>query len=436
MSLFHRATARMRRFATIALCAFPPLLFAAPTTADPALRAPIGLSDAIQRVLARHPELAVFASSERALHAEAELAAQKPAMQLGVSAQKEFAPREGNGLEFSLTLASVFERGGRREARQALAQTRLDALANQQQAKRLDLCAEVARRYLDVVAAQERESIAATDVAQRERIVAAAARRVQAGATPQSVLLMTQAQLERARLEVRREQLQTTAAYRRLSMLWGEREPMLRAVQGDPLKLPDTPAFEVLAEQLERTPELQEFADEARIREARVQLARSQRTANIEWQVGVGRLQEGSGWGVLGSVSIPLGAARRAEPEIRKAQAELEALSLEREARELSLYATLAQAYGQIGSARSEIEAARDQVLPRLFQADAAAERAYRAGAISYLEWAQIQTEITAMQQRLLAAAIDAQRALIEIQRLTAQSFIVSSATASSGASP
>ena len=35
------------------------------------------------------------------------------------------------------------------------------------------------------------------------------------------------------------------------------------------------------------------------------------------------------------------------------------------------------------------------EVLPRLTRAEAAAERAYRAGAISYLEWAQLQSECT-----------------------------------------
>jgi hypothetical protein len=75
----------------------------------------------------------------------------------------------------------------------------------------------------------------------------------------------------------------------------------------------------------------------------------------------------------------------------------------------------------------------RDDVLPKLARAEQAAERAYRAGAISYLEWAQLQSERTAVHQQQLDVALDAQRALIEIQRLTGQAFLTPAAAASSG---
>ena len=63
----------------------------------------------------------------------------------------------------------------------------------------------------------------------------------------------------------------------------------------------------------------------------------------------------------------------------------------------------------------------------------AAAERAYRAGAISYLEWAQLQSERIVMAQQQLDVALDAQRALIEIQRLTGQALVAPPATVFSG---
>jgi cobalt-zinc-cadmium efflux system outer membrane protein len=430
--------------AVFALACAPPVFAqtaGAPVSADAAsrgepARAPLNLARAIERVIATHPDLKTFTYTEQGLRAAADLAAQAPPLAVGGSVQKDFGSAGGNGLQFSLALASVLERGGKREARQALAASRIDALANVREAKRLDLLAEVARRYLDVVAAQAQEKIAAADQAQRERSVVAATHRVQAGASPESVKLMAEAMVARARLDQDRARAEAAAAYRRLAVLWGEREPVGRVAQGDPLILPEVPGFETLAGFLERTPELRRFADESRIREARVQLARSARAADINWQVGVGRLQEGSNFGVIGTVSVPLGAARRAEPEIRQAQAELEALSLEREAGEMSLYATLAQAHGQIVSARTEVERSRDDVLPRLARAEAAAERAYRAGAISYLEWAQVQAETSNVRRQQLAAAVEAQRALIEIQRLTGQSFVAADANRTEGTLP
>lgn len=382
------------------------------------------LDQAIDRVVAVHPDLAIFRYTDTGLRAAADTAAQRPALTLGATVENAFGTGAASGVhgaEFTLTLASVLERGGKRAARQALAASRIDALALTREAKRLDLLAEVARRYLDVVATQAQVAIGDAEVAQRARTVTAAAQRLKAGASPESAKLTAEALQARAELERDRARANVVAARRRLVLLWGEREDSGVDVTGDPRQLPALPAFATIAKQLERTPELQRFADETRIREARLQLARSARTPDLEWQVGVRRLQEGADWGLVGSVSMPLGSARRAEPEIRAATAEREALALERESSELTLYATLAQAYGQFAAGKAEVERSRDDLLPRLQRAEAAAERAYRAGALSYLEWAQVQSETTAARQQQLSAAIDAQRALIEIQRLTGE---------------
>ena len=195
-------------------------------------------------------------------------------------------------------------------------------------------------------------------------------------------------------------------------------------------------SFSVLADLLERTPELNQFVGERRIREARLQLARSEVRADLDWQIGVRRLQETDDTALVGSVSMPLGASRRAEPEIRAADAELASLEIEREAKGLSLYSTLAEAHGRYRVAQVEVQRLQDDVLPKLAKAEAAAERAYGAGAISYLEWAQLQSERTNARKQQLDAALEAQRALIEIQRLTGQAFVATSAGAPQGATP
>ena len=83
-----------------------------------------------------------------------------------------------------------------------------------------------------------------------------------------------------------------------------------------------------------------------------------------------------------------------------------------------------------------ELDRLRTDVMPKLARAEAAAERAYRAGAISYLEWAQLQSERTAARKQQLDAAFEAQRALIEIQRLTGAPFVAAPAQATQGGTP
>jgi cobalt-zinc-cadmium efflux system outer membrane protein len=238
------------------------------------------------------------------------------------------------------------------------------------------------------------------------------------------VLLTAQAALTRAELERDRADRLLAAARQHLAALWGERDPGFATVAGNPLALPAVADFGELAALLDGTPELARFADERRIREARVQLARSERSANVDWQFGVRRLQENGDTGLMASIAIPLGSTRRAEPGIRAAEAELALVEVEREAEGLALYSTLADAHGRYRTAQFEVTRLQEAVLPKLAKAERAAERAYRAGAISYLEWAQLQSERTASRRQQLDAALDAQRALIEIQRLTGQPFV------------
>jgi cobalt-zinc-cadmium efflux system outer membrane protein len=194
--------------------------------------------------------------------------------------------------------------------------------------------------------------------------------------------------------------------------MWGG-EPV-GTVAGDLLALPDTPDFDQLVTLLERTPELQRFAGEARLREARLQLAQTQARPDIEWEVGLRRLQGSEDWALMGGLSVPLGNRRRAEPAIRAARAELD---------------SLAEAHGRLQVDALAVRQLTENVLPALERAESAAGQAYRAGALSYLEWAQLQSELLSARRDRLAAARDFHRALIEIQRLTAEPFVLAAAT-------
>jgi cobalt-zinc-cadmium efflux system outer membrane protein len=387
----------------------------------------LSLDDAIARVAKAHPDLRVTDARHDVLDAELDRAGLSPPLVIGAGIESALGTGEASGIdaaELSLTLASVLERGGKQAARQAVAQSRIDALGLEREAKRLDLLAEVARRYLVLVAAHRQQEIARLDIEQRRRTVAGARRRLQAGASPESVVLTAEAALARAELDLARAAQRSAAARQHLAALWGEQSPDFEVAAADPMALPEIESFDALVQWLARTPELAQFASEQRIREARLQLARTEATADLEWQVGVQRLFETDDFALMGSVAVPLGARSRAQPAIRIAQVELTALELERESRQLSLYSTLAEAHGRYVVAQLEAQRLGSDVLPRLTRAEQAAERAYHAGAISYLEWAQLQSERTSMRRQQLDAALEAQRALIEIQRLTGQAFV------------
>jgi cobalt-zinc-cadmium efflux system outer membrane protein len=384
------------------------------------------LEEAFERTLQSHPDLQRTALRRSALQAEVDTASLRPPLIVGASLENALGTGEVGGVhgaELTLTVGSTFERADKRRARIEVARARLGNVDLDQEAKRLDVLAEVARRYVEAAAAQTEVEAHQTSVSQRQKTVAAATRRVQAGASPQSVSLTAQAALARAELERDRAKVAARAARRRLCVLWGDRDPAFDRVSADVASVPEIPDFAELAQLIDATPELRKFAGESRVREARLQLARAQASTDVVWEAGIRRLQESSDTAFLGSVSIALGSAGRAAPGIRAAQAELAELEPEREAGALALYATLADAHGRAEVDAFAVRRARETIIPALARAEESAASAYRAGALSYLEWAQLQADLLAAKRDQITAARNAHLALIEIQRLTATPF-------------
>ncbi|MGE8220002.1 MAG: TolC family protein [Stenotrophomonas acidaminiphila] len=421
-----------KRLAALAALAIAPCAIAQ----VPSPPEPLTLDAAISRVARTHPDLRLPVLQRAAAEARYEGAGFKPPLAFGVDIENALGTGASRGFdasEVTVSLAGVLERGGKLDARRALAQANIDTLAPQREITRLDLMAEVARRYLAITAARGQRRIALDDIEQRRRAVAAARVRLQAGASPASTLMTAQAALAQAELDRDRAVQAERAARLALAALWNAREADFTEVSGEPLQLPALEDFQQLAALLSDTPELALIAGEARVREAQLQLARSELRGNLSWQLGMRNNRDSGDTALVGGFSLPLGNARRAGPEIRAAEAELAMSAMQRESRALQLYSTLAEAHGRYATARLEVARLDSDVLPQLQRAEKAAESAWRAGAISYLEWAQLQAMRIEARQRQLDAALAAQTALIEIQRLTGQPLV---ATASEGNTP
>lgn len=392
---------------------------------------PLSLNDAFQRVIESHPDLAAYRLRDEGAAAAADAAALPPPFTLGTSVENVLGSGDAvalRGAELTLSLASVIERGDKRGARVALAEREREELALLREGRRLDLLAEVARRYLDVLAARELASLLGEDLAQRERLLEAARSRVAAGADTESVALAADAAKQRVHAEQARAERAAGHARQRLAQLWGGRGDAVALAALNLDVVPALPDHDELIRRLAETPALMRFAHAERLREARLQLARSAGIADIDWQVGVRRLQADGDWGLVGSVAIPFGSAQRAEPGVRAAEAELALIALEREGQQRALVATLGEAWSQLDLAIGHVQQIDARLLPALRKAAESAARSYRAGAASYLEWAQLQGELIAVQRERLDAALTAHRALIELQRLTGQTFTVAAA--------
>lgn len=234
-------------------------------------------------------------------------------------------------------------------------------------------------------------------------------------------MLTAKAALAEAELDRDRAAQAERWARQNLAALWNQREAAAGLVSGDPMRLPALSDFKQLSDYLTSNPELAQVAGEERILEAQVRLARTEASPDVQWQIGARALRGDSAAGVIAGLSIPIGTSRRAQPGIRSAEAELALNGVEREALVVRLLSTLSAAHGDYSIARLEVNRLDTDVIPRLAEAEKAADRAWRAGAISYMEWGMLQDRRIEARRRQLQAAISAQSSLIEIQRLTGQ---------------
>lgn len=393
----------------------------------PAAAAGLTLDDAFWRVIEFHPELRRLQSRQQQLDAEVELAAQRPALQAGVELENVAGTGDYRGAraaEITLHLGSVLERSDKSRLRARVARESAGVLQSEADAQRLDLLAEVARRYLAVAAAGQRLAIDDEHISQRARTVELARQRLAAGASPEAAVLAAEAALTRARLARERTRQELSSARVRLAGLWGSDDADFEIAQADLLTLPSVGSLAALERLVHSAPEITRFASERRVAEARLRLARAEGVADPQWQAGVRRLEAGNDFALVAGVTLPLGARSRAGPQRRAAAAELAGVEIEHESASLALRATLQDAHGRYQLARLEVEHLREEVLPLLARAEAATARAWNAGATGYADWAQLQGELIDTRRRELEAAIEGHLALIEIQRLTGHPFL------------
>lgn len=393
-----------------------------------AAAAPMSLEEAVSRTAAVHPELRGYAGRRRLLDLEARRAVMPPAMSAGIEIENAFGSGEYSGFksaETTLTLAGVFERGGKPAARRTLAATRLDELAVQRELKELDVLAEVARRYLDLAEAQARLPLLAAGL-ERQRSLAAAVRlRFQEGASPEALALSAEAEIARREAELQRARRGAEVAWRSLALMWSDAAPgAAPEVLGRVRALPELQSLDTLLPSLRQLPDLRSFAQAERVQDARRRVAAAGRTFDLEWQLGVRRLEASGDTALVAGVSLPLGTRSRAALDESIEDVSRELLMSSRDTMLAALETMLVRVHGDIAASLDVIRALESEVLPRLVKSATQAERAYAAGALSYFESQQLQNEVMQVEQEMLALRHDIDRKLVELQRLTGEPIV------------
>ena len=238
---------------------------------------------------------------------------------------------------------------------------------------------------------------------------------------PQAEVMRAKAALTRSRIEQSRALSEYESRKIALASLWGDTRLDFQSLEGDLFQFGSSDSFEILYQRVSESPAIQIYASERRVREAEVQLSRSQSESDIRWQVGIRRFEETDDTALTAGLSVPLFSGRRNRGEVQAALAARDEVQYRREDTLLRLHSRLFEAYRQRQQNIEAVEQIRGQMLPDLSDALSQTREAYQKGRYSYVEWTAAQRELLSARQALVDAATMALLNQALIEQLTAQ---------------
>jgi len=399
------------------------LLIVAGASAQPA-QPPAGafvLGDALARALVKSPALQSQSFESRAAEARVIQAGIRPNPQLTVTAENFLGTGATSGiktLETTLQLSQVLDIGGNRASRIEAAQSERTLVDADFELKRLDVLAEVARRFTEAVADAERLAAAHRALEVGEQTVAAVRARSEAGIASPVELNKARTAVAILRLQEEHAEHELAACRQKLAAAMGEENADFGTVTGDLMRLPQVPGFEALAMRLEQSPVLARFSNEARWREAQIRLAESLRRTGLQISGGVRRLEATDDFGLVAGISIPLGIRNQQLGAIREARERRSQVDSSAQVARLEMRATLFEVFQEMRHVRTAIEQLQKSIIPLAEETLAVTEQGYRSGRFSLLELLDAQRSLIDLRSQLVANAAAYQLHVIEIERL------------------
>lgn len=379
------------------------------------------LSDALATALQKNPNLKVHSFGARMAEARILQAGLKPNPELSVDFENFLGTGDYSGvkgLETTLQLSQVIDLASSRTRRIETATASLDLAGADYEAQRINVFAEVARRFTETAADMQRLATARSARELAAQTVAAAQFRVEAAKA--SPLELNKARMAFALLEIEEEHAEheLAACRQSLAAALGEMEPTFGEISADLLTLPAVPEFPSLAARLEKSPVLARYGVEARWHEAQIRLAQSLRRSGPMLSAGLRRNEASDDFGFVAGVSMPLPVRDQTTGQVREARARRDQTDASAEAARLELRATLFAVYQEMQHARTALTQIREKIIPDAEQSLTLARQGYGDGRFSLLELLDAQKSLIELRSMVVANAAAFHLHVIEIERL------------------
>jgi len=380
---------------------------------------PLPLAQALARAMRADPTQLAFTARQDAARAAERQASRKPNPTVGLEVE-DLAGTGAYGLvdrtQATVSYQQVEERGGKRQARAAVARGETAIAAARREVAILDLLHEVELAWIEAAAAESRTHVAQERLALAERTATEVGRRVRAARDPLFAGARVQAQLAEARLTLDQAEAEAEAARRRLSAYWdGDAD-----FEIDPSWIEDRAGADALAP-APAPADLAVGEAERAVAEARVALERAKAVQDPTWRAGVRYLNDGGDVAFVVGGSIPLARHDTNKDAIARARAERTAAEADLAASRTLAERRIARLQANLAIRAGEARRLEDEILPAQAKTVDLVRDGFNRGGFSYLDVIEAQKALIETKTRRLAALAAFHRERAELARLTGE---------------
>lgn len=389
------------------------------------------LVEALRRAEAGNPALHAQAYATRSTDALIAQAGARPNPALSIALENfagSGAFRGFDGIETTVQLGQVFERGGKRAKRVAVARSGREIASQEFAVRRAELLAAAAAAYVDVLTANSRTEQTARSLALARETAGVISTHVQAASTSSVESARARAALATARAEHTRAESTRAQTYASLAATWGGPPDDLPRVPGLPQVPGALPDREALLAQLSSHPrnELHQATIDAR--RAELQLARSTSAQDVTVAGGLRSLRASGDAAFVAGVSVPIAFRNQNEGAIRSARETLAGAEQSTRALDAELRAAFSAAWEALLLAHTVARDLRADALPAMEEALVIVRRAHTQGEASLLDVLDAHRALNWLNRDVLEAEAAFAAALVRLDSLTDPTFPLTSA--------
>ncbi|MFS6537203.1 TolC family protein [Idiomarina loihiensis] len=397
-------------------------------TSYPAIANELSLREAFEKALQDNPNLQKYPYKQRMAEAEKLQASLRPNPVVGVEVENFAGSGDSQGFDSAqttLSFSQLIELGEKRERRVEYATARQRQLAAEFNYEKIEVLAETAHRYYEVVRLQQ---LAEWNNQQQQRLDNAMQivnERIESGAVPKSEA--TRVLLQQRQVAVQSEEIvgKLKEARSSLSAMWAA-EPSFTGVIGDFYQSFDIPSQADIEQAVNQAPEFLRLLDSERLLAAKVKAVKADASADLNVGVGVRYNNQLNDAGLVLQASMPLQLSNPNQGTIEANQAERALIFEQQRLVREQLRVRARSLLGRIQTNYRYLESTQADLLPLAKQLENETTDGYRRGIHSLLVVLDAQDELAQLEHEALERRSAIHKDILELERMTGQSFLES----------